>query len=244
MPALLAQLLTVTLGMTLDSAPLLLSDQESYIKGLQPGGVGLDTFCRLFESEGSGGVKMRLYYGDGSFWLTYNAEWIQSASPARWYEDNSGMDAFAIGVAGNVTDAAFILSKKLKANFGSGWLLWDTSFSIGAKPLTAGSDRAFVPMIVSGKYLDICRWSISAGANAGGSLPLTAIDAVTYHSVLYDVPNYTILTVENLVGTWNAGILPTVVDADEYGAIISGTFVRTDSISSSAYGRLYIYDSV
>jgi len=248
MPALLVQLLSVTLGITLDSSPLLLTNHQSYIAGNQPGSVGLDAYCRLFESVGTD-AKMRLYYGDHSFWLTFNAEWV-SGSPSKWYEDDNTKDALAVGVYLTGSNPVFAIRKKFNANFGSGWTTaeWDSVFRQGAQPpssIPGYATRTFVPMVAVGEYVDICRWMVCIPPYPEPHPPLMSAFGyicVNYHAYLTTTPNFTVIEdpPEGSTGTWVVN--PMVVLADEIGAYISGAAAFDASLSSTAYGRLYIYN--
>jgi hypothetical protein len=250
MPALLVQLLSVTLGLTLDSAPMLLSNHDSYIAGNQPGTGGLNAYCRLFESAGTD-AKMRLYYGDHSFWLTFNAEWVPG-SPSKWYEDDNTRDAMAIGLYLTSDDPVFGIRKKFKANFGSGWITadWDSVFRQGMQPPSAlvpgYATRTFVPMVAVGKYVDVCRWLVSIPPYPEPHPPLMSgigYTTVNYHAYLTTTPNFTVIEdpPEGSSGTWVVN--PMVILADEIGAYISGGAEFDDLISSTAYGRLWIYNA-
>jgi hypothetical protein len=243
MPALLAEILFVTMGITLDSSTLLLTNHESYISGNQPGVGGLDTYCKLFESAGSD-VKMRLYYGDGSFWITYNAEWVPGTPFPLWIEDDNGFNAMAVRVSVYSGSPTLKISTKLKANFSSGWILWDTDLIYGGDVFSASlgyGECSRVAPVATGAYMDICKWALNGGPNEGGTMPIEAITAVTFHAVFPTAPNYTVAVVNDSQGTWTED--PTV-DVDKYGAIITDVCSRKDSDSSWCHGDLFVYDIV
>jgi hypothetical protein len=241
MPALIAQILSVTLGLTLDSAVMLLSDHASYISGGQPGVPGRDAFCKLFESTGTD-ANIRMYYGDQSLWLTFNSSWDQSTS--KWYEDTVDHHAIAVGIGVLLIDTHFTVNKKFRQNMGvGGWAVagWDSAISYGAAIPTefiGGHWGVLAMPVVAGDYMDICKWCLFSAPDAGGAGRIV-YTAVTYHAQV--VPNYTsILTPQGSGGTI-VSIVVTPDSVDEYGLVIQGVGAYT-SPTSYAFGLVTIYD--
>jgi hypothetical protein len=234
MPALIAEILFVTMGITLDSSTLLLTNHESYISGNQPGVGGLDTYCKLFESAGLV-VKMRLYYGSGYFYITYNAEWVQSSG--GWYEDDDGVNAMAVGVSLYDGGPALKVRTKRKVNFGAGWTDWDSDLMYGGD--VDGYCR--VAPVVSGNYKDICKWCLSIAPVAGAD-GVSALTAVTYHAAIPTIPNLSSVDVIDSYGTW--GLTPTILpdSIDEYGLMIYGTGTRRADVTIWSHGNVRIFE--
>lgn len=247
MPALIAQILSVTLGLTLDSAMLLLSNHASYIAGERPGVGGRDTFCRLFECPGIDGT-IRLYYGDQSFWLTFNAYWDQSTLPSgEWYEDTNDHHAIAVGIGVFGLDTQFSVFKKFRQNMGvGGWTMagWDSAIAYGAAIPSAyiGGHWGVLAMpVVVGDYMDICKWCLHSTPDSGGSLGRVVYTAVTYHATF--TPNYIDLITQKVSGTMVDIEVVTLPDTsvDEYGLVIQGIGGYLNP-TSYAWGLVFIYD--
>jgi hypothetical protein len=240
MPALIVQFLSVTLGLTLDSAPMLLTDQTSYIATNEPNVGGRDTYCKLFESPGAV-VKMRLYYGSGYFYLTYNAEWDQGSG--KWWEDDDGVNAMAVGVSLYNSAPVMKVRTKLKVNFGAGWTTWDTELMHGGDLLpdvTGFEEYSSVAPFASGKYLDICKWIVTVSPGSSGNV--AAYAAVTFHAVIPSIPNASVTDVIDSQGTW---VIPPEVapsSIDEYGLIIVGSGSDDAILTNWSYGNVYILD--
>ena len=224
-------------NLTLVNAIMELNNHNSYIKGNTPGSGGLNSYCKLFESIGSD-VRMRLYYGDGSFWITFNAHWVQSHYFPGWKQDSDEVNAMAVGI-GTYDDCPSLRIKiKQKGNFSSdAWFFWDFDLDYGVD--ISGYCR--VAPVVNGNYKDICKYLLQVQSNpeAGGSV--SAYSKVDFHASIPDIPNVISFEVIDSYGTWS-GATPTVLPGsiDEYGLIIFQAGTRQTFATISTYGNVLI----
>jgi hypothetical protein len=238
-PILSTNILSTALMFMANQANLI--DGNAFITGNTPGVGGLDVFCRLFESSGTD-VKIRLYYGNGSFWLTCNAEWV---TDSKWYEDDVDHHAIAIGIGIVTNDTHFLVSKKFRQNMGvGGWgpTEWDSVISYGAAVPAAfiGGHWGVLAMpVVAGDYMDICKWCLHSTPDSGGTLGRMVYAAVTYHAQV--TPNFVdVATPQETGGTMTSiGVAPD--SADEYGLVIQGIGGYLNP-TSYAWGWVHIYD--
>jgi len=229
MPALLAEILFVTMGITLDSSTLLLTNHESYISGNQPGVGGLDTYCKLF--EGDGPPKVRIYYGNGKLFLTYNAKWVHSMIP-HWEYDLAPNDALSIGVDNTGGEAYFSIKKEFGSLTETSWLDSEWNFESQYGKSSAGVYGKLSPDII-GYYTDSVRFALSSGHNDTNHNEYTA---VSFRGTPITNPLYVSIQVEEesaLGGDqWNNF---TVVSTTPEGIVIRA-FTITETYSSWAYG--------
>lgn len=239
-PLLVADVIRMINGaLRLENSLVVLTDDESYIGAPQPGIGGRDTFCRLFESTGSGS-NLRLYYGADSFWLTFNAYW----SAGKWHPDLLGQHAVAIGVGLVGYDPSFFINKKLTSNFGSGWVSWDNTIGFGTvyDPDSDPDDDSYInpaPIVGSG-FMERCRWALAIrGPNSSSCWDYCP---VTMHAQSVDVPNFAYIYTdyESIPLRWSDY---EVTHVDVYGVIV-GARGDVNGLSGTllAYGGIIIGD--
>jgi hypothetical protein len=216
-----------------------LVNQDAYLVGNTPGAGGLDTYCRLFESNGTG-AKMRLYYGNGSFWVTFNARWFQG-SPSKWVYDVATKHAMAVGIGYIANDPSLMVNKQFTSNFGTGWTVWDATLAYGTAYMADPDPDvdAYVnnAPIATTNYIDVCKWALAV--DGPSSSATWDYCAVTAHAYAFVVPNFAFVTVDyETPGQWT-DIEFVAGTADAYGLIVRGR-ADVDGWSGTviAYGRV------